>query len=105
MEAQIALLQSTATTDRNRDYELQLDSLKKQVHQIDIWLAFLDERPRFVLEQHLIEGLSFPEIAEKYQQKHGASSARTSRTFMNDQKAALHKIARLQQSVLSMASD
>ena len=70
----------------------KIRELEKQKNIICSWLELLSEEERFVLEKHLIYGLSWGKVSIEYEVQQGMNEQRHERTLKRYQSVALKKI-------------
>lgn len=78
----------------NATHYEKIKLLEKQKIIICSWLELLSEEERFVLERHLIYGLSWGKVSIEYEVQQGMNEQRHERTLKRYQSIALKKICR-----------
>ena len=72
----------------------RIERLERQLMTLDSLFSVLTKNEAFVIQAHLLEGLTWPQIAQKYVDEWRPEEERTLRTFKNYQASALKKITR-----------
>ena len=79
--------------DSARGQNKDLKLLEVKLTAITGWLGLLNEGEAFVVQHHMIEGISWPRMVIVYQERWGLKTARTERMLKTYQANALQKIA------------
>ena len=73
----------------------EMHGLTLRINRVAAWLVGLPERERWVVTGHLINGLTWSDLAEEYQRKYG--QPRTRRSLQRLKRTALRRIAHTMQ--------
>lgn len=60
---------------RIRDREYKLSQLQREIKKIDVWLCSLSDRERWVITQHIIEGLPWRIVRYKFINEYGEEAS------------------------------
>ena len=72
----------------------RMEVMQRQKTVVLSWLGLLTAKERFILERHLIFGLSWREVSVEYEARWGVNGLRHERTLKRYQAGALEKICR-----------
>ena len=75
-------------------HETTLEKKILQKHIISSWLRSLNDCERWVIEAHLVSGLTWSLVVIKFENKWGREQARDERTLKRIQSKAIEKIQR-----------
>lgn len=83
---------------RNDDHR-RYQYLQKRLQLIDTWMLLLDSDQKFIIEQHLVNGMCWPTLTNEYE-KQWPDAPKVLRTLVRKQSDALEKIVDFTESHL-----